>query len=97
MQCSWKFLTKGLALSVTLQQGEGTQSLHSYAQVQKFSEILVGIFAQQQYLLAKLLLISSRARPTSTQISWGQNDDLLQLSNLEYANGMTYTRGVKYT
>ena len=36
------------------------------------SEILLNLNVQQQYLLAKLLLISSRARPTSTQISWGQ-------------------------
>lgn len=36
------------------------------------SEILLSLHEQQQYLLAKLLLISSRARPTSTQISWGQ-------------------------
>ena len=32
----------------------------------------MNLYVQQQYLLAKLLLISSRARPTSTQISWGQ-------------------------
>ena len=57
----------------------------------------MNLYVQQQYLLAKLLLISSRARPTSAKIFWGQNDDLLQLGNFEYANGMTYTRGVKCT
>ena len=71
MQSSWKLLSRGWALSAREHKICRVRKQKS----QKFSEIqyvLVNLYVQQQYLLAKLLLISSRARPTGTQISWGQ-------------------------